>query len=122
MSRIEAIGGSGWEEFVASPVAVLVLGRSDCEACAQWSAELEAHLGDPSRWPEVRFGKVLLDTPGLVGFKRANPWVAELDALPSTHIYIQGERVKSFAGGGVSRLESRLRRVTASGASLAPVP
>ena len=122
MSRLEAIDGSGWEEFVASPVAVLVLGRSDCEACAQWSSELEAHFGDPSRWSEVRFGKVLLDTPGLAGFKRANPWVADLDALPSTHIYIQGERVKSFAGGGVSRLESRLRRVTASGASLAPVP
>ena len=122
MSRVEAIDGSGWEEFVASPVAVLVLGRSDCAACAQWSSELEAHLGDPTRWPEVRFGKVLLDTPGLAGFKRANPWVAELDVLPSNQIYVRGERVKSFAGGGVSRLDSRLRRVAASEESLTPVP
>ncbi len=122
MSRVEAIDGSGWEEFVASPVAVIVLGRSDCAACAQWCSELEAHLGDPTRWPEVRFGKVLLDTPGLAGFKRANPWVAELDALPSNQIYVRGERVKSFAGGGVSRLDSRLRRVAASEESLTPVP
>ena len=115
MSRLEAIDGSSWEDFVGSPVAVLVLGKSDCPACAQWSSELEAHLGDASRWPEVRFGKVLLDTPGLAGFKRANPWLADLDDLPSTQIYLRGERVKSFAGGGVYRLESRLRRIAVTG-------
>ena len=115
MSRLEAIDGGTWEEFVGSPAAVLVVGKSDCAACARWSAELDAHLGDASRWPKVRFGKVLLDTPGLAGFKRANPWVADLDVLPSTQIYVRGERVTSFAGGGVSRLESRLRRIAATG-------
>ena len=61
----------------------------------------------------MRFGKVLLDTPGLAGFKRANPWVADLDVLPSTQIYVRGERVMSFAGGGVSRLEAIGRRTFA---------
>jgi len=51
----------------------------------------------------------------LAGFKRANPWLADLDDLPSTQIHVRGERVKSFAGGGVSRLESRLRRIAVTG-------
>jgi hypothetical protein len=110
MSRLEGLDASSWEAFVASPAAVLVLGKSDCAACAQWTAELEAWLADSSRWPAVRFGKLFLDTPGLIGFKRANPWVAELDVLPSTQIYVAGERTKSFAGGGAARLETRLRR------------
>ena len=116
MSRLERIDGSSWEQLVTAPLAVLVLGKSDCAACAQWSAELEAHLEDASRWPDVRFGKILLDTPGLASFKRANPWVADLESLPSTQIYVAGERVKSFFGGGVVRLESRLQRVAGGGA------
>ncbi len=111
MSRLEALDGQAWEDFLAAPVAVLVLGKSDCQACAQWSEELESYLEDDGRWEQVRFGKILLDTPGLASFKKANPWLAELDALPSTQIYLQGERVKSFAGGGVVRLESRLGRL-----------
>jgi hypothetical protein len=111
MKRLEAIDAGSWEEFVASGTAVLVLGKSDCPACASWTEELEAHLEDPSRGPQVRFGKILLDTPGLAGFKRANPWVAELDVLPHTEIYVAGQRAKGFAGGGVGRLDARLRRL-----------
>jgi hypothetical protein len=48
---------------------------------------------------------------GLVAFKRANPWIAELDVLPYTLIYRQGEKVAEFAGGGVGRLVARLARV-----------
>ena len=60
--------------------------------------------------------KILLDKPGLASFKRANPWVAELESLPSTQIYVAGERVKSFFGGGMARLESRLQRVAGGAA------
>lgn len=112
MSRLETIDGENWEEFVrSSPAAVLIVGKSDCPSCQAWAQELEQAVADPSVWPGVRFGKVLLDKPGLVSFKRANPWVAKLDALPHTVIYQQGEHTKDFVGGGWTRLENRLRRL-----------
>ena len=83
-TRLEILGPDSWQEFLTAPRAVLVLGKSDCDACARWSDELSEWLTDPARWPDVRFGKLLLNTPGLVAFKRANPWVASLDMLPHT--------------------------------------
>lgn len=112
-ARIEAVDGSTWESFVSSPAAVLVIGKSDCHACASWSEELEALLERDARWGHVRFGKLLLDKPGLVSFKRANPWLAEVDQLPFNVIYVNGQPVKRFAGGGAERLVFRLEQVAA---------
>jgi hypothetical protein len=47
----------------------------------------------------------------LASFKRANPWLAEVDVLPYTLIYRGGEKLAEFAGGGIGRLQSRLERV-----------
>lgn len=110
MNRLETLTPATWQEFLTAPRAVLVLGKSDCDNCSRWAAELTEWLGRGDPWPDVRFGKLLLDTPGLVAFKRANPWVAELEMLPHTVIYKSGEIVKQFAGGGVERLEPRLQR------------
>ena len=111
--RLEILDGKSWEAFVAAPVAVLMLGKADCEACKAWTAELEGFLASDEAFSRVRFGKLLLDTPGLVSFKRANPWIAELDVLPFNVIYVNGERTKEFAGSGIERLVSRLERVLA---------
>lgn len=113
--RLEAIDGSSWEAFVAAPIAVLMIGKSDCPACASWTEELRVLLAGDERWLHVRFGKLLLDKPGLVSFKRANPWLAELDELPFNVIYVNGEIVKRFAGSGVERLVSRLERAAPPG-------
>jgi hypothetical protein len=107
--RLEAIDGTNWRDFVASPKAVLMLGKSDCDACGQWTVELERFLETDQEWKDVRFGKMLLDQRGLIDFKKANTWLAELDELPFNQIYVNGERSKSFAGGGVERLVNRLR-------------
>lgn len=108
--RLEMLDGKSWEAFLASPAAVLMLGKSDCPACAEWTAELESFLEADARWTHVRFGKLLLDTPGLVSFKRANPWIAELDMLPVTLVFVNGKEAKRFAGGGVERLVTRMER------------
>ena len=60
----------------------------------------------------MRFGKIFLDKPGLVSFKRANPWLAEVDVLPFNIIYKNGNKEKTFAGKGVERLTNRLERIT----------
>jgi len=110
-NRLELLDAKSWEPFLASPAAVLMLGKSDCPACAAWTEELEAFLATDDRFGHVRFGKILLDTPGLVGFKRANPWIAELDVLPVNVLYAGGREVKRFAGAGVDRLVTRLEKL-----------
>jgi hypothetical protein len=110
-SRLEAVDATNWREFVASPRAVLMLGKSDCAACAAWTDELQTFLDADTAWTDVRFGKMLLDRGGLVEFKRANPWLADVDELPFNVIWSRGERLKSFPGGGVDRLVGRLRAI-----------
>ena len=111
MGRLETIDGGNWQAFIESPRAVLMLGKSDCANCARWTEELTTFLEADSEFSEVRFGKMLLDQRGLIEFKKANPWLAEVDVLPYNVIYGAGERLKSFAGGGLDRLLNRLRRL-----------
>jgi hypothetical protein len=111
--RLEILDGTSWQDFLAAPAAALMLGKSDCASCAAWTEELERFLDADERFRHVRFGKLLLDKPGLVSFKRANPWIAELDVLPVTVIFVNGVEAKRFAGGGVDRLVSRLERLAA---------
>lgn len=111
MSLLETIDGRNWEDFLGAPVAVLMLGKSNCPACAAWTEELKSFLASDPEFPHVRFGKMLLDQGGLIGFKRAHPWIAELDVLPFNQMFVAGERSKSFAGGGVERLVNRLRQI-----------
>jgi len=114
VGRLEQIDGRTWEDLLRAPVAVLMLGKSDCAACAAWTDELTRFLAIDREWTHVRFGKMLLDKGGLIGFKRAHPWIAELDVLPFNQIFVAGKRGKSFAGGGVDRLVNRLRQIAPS--------
>jgi hypothetical protein len=111
MSKLEQLSPQTWEEFTRAPLAVMMLGKGDCEACKAWTAELEAFLASGAAPAGARFGKLLLDQPGLISFKRANPWIAELDVLPTNVIWSKGERVKTWSGGGVERLTNRLERL-----------
>jgi hypothetical protein len=110
MSRLEHVGGGEWRDFVGAPASVLVIGKRSCPACQAFTEELEAWLAedDPAA-RGVRFGKLLLDEPGLADFKRANAWLAaEIDTLPFVQLYRAGARWKDFAGGGIERLRRRL--------------
>jgi hypothetical protein len=111
MSRIEALDGKNWQDFLAADAAVLILAKTDCNNCSRWSAELESTFAEEEFFPGVRFGKLYLDVPGLISFKKANPWIAQVDDLPYNVIYVGGEQVKRFAGGGIDRLRNRLTRV-----------
>lgn len=112
MSRFETLDGESWESFVAADKAVLMLGKTDCGACAKFSEEIVEFLADQSKFEGVRFGKLFLDQRGLIGFKKANPWLADVTDLPYTVIYKNGEISKKFVGGGIDRLTNRLERLT----------
>ena len=109
--RLETIDAGNWRDFVAAPAAVLLIGKTTCPVCQEYSRELAVALDDATRWSGVRFGKIEVDRGGLIDFKRSNPWLAELDTLPFTRIYRNGALWKEFAGGGVDRLGSRLEQL-----------
>ena len=85
--------------------------QDGCEHCTIYSDDLHRFPDSGSAPGDVGFGKMLLDRGGLVGFQRANPWLADLDVLPYTLVYRQGVKVAEFAGGDVPRLQARLARV-----------
>jgi hypothetical protein len=64
-----------------------LLGKSDCDHCNEFTEELHTFLAADTTYADVRFGKILLDRGGLASFKRANPWLADIDVLPYTLIY-----------------------------------
>lgn len=115
MSRLEQLDAGSWDEFTRAPVAVMMLARSTCPHCNEWTHELEHFLArDAARYSHVRFGKLLLDQPGLVPFKEANQdWLHGIEGLPFNVIYVGGERFKSFPGAGIDRLVARLDKITA---------
>src|SRR5690349_21246113 len=110
MAELQIIDGTNWREFVGDGVAYLMLGKSDCNACAVWTEDLKGFLGSDERYgAKVRFGKMLLDQRGLTDFKREHgEWLKEVHDLPLNLIWVGGERKKSWPGGGVERLTNRL--------------
>lgn len=105
------LGPDSWEEFVKAPLAVMMLGKTDCIACNDWTAELQTWLGAGEGIPEARYGKMILDQRGLGAFKKAYPWLAKVDQLPFNVIFQDGEKVKDYAGSGIERLTNRLARL-----------
>ena len=107
MVDVELLTKDNWQEFLKEPKAVLMLGKTTCEACKEWTADLKEWSDSPEG---IRFGKINLDEPGWGRFKLQEKWVSEVDVLPFNAIYIDGENKKSWAGGGLDRLSNRLNR------------
>jgi hypothetical protein len=104
---LKTIDDGNWCEFLDAPVAVLFLSVSTCPACAAWEEELQTWIVGQRRWLGARFGKVILDSPAVAGFKRDSEWLDEVPGLPFTVVFVNGEPRASLAGGDVSRLERR---------------
>jgi hypothetical protein len=103
---MELLGKDDWQGFIDSPIAILMLGKTNCKACEEWTVELTNYTPPTG----VRVGKILLDTPGLARFKIAQPWISEVDILPFNAIFVAGELKKQWAGSGLERLQNRLNR------------
>ena len=111
MTEIESLDHATWEEFLQLPVAVLILGKNECQACTDWTVQLNNWFASDIAPANVRFGKILLDAPGMSRFKLAQPWVSFVDILPFNAIFVNGDRVKEWAGGKLSRLQNQLERL-----------
>ena len=108
-SDLQLLDGESWREFMSGDNVFLMLGKSDCAACNQWTDELKTFLGTEHTFGKVRFGKLLLDQRGLTDFKREHgSWLKDVHDLPFNIIVSGGEIRKSWAGGGLDRLTNRL--------------
>jgi peroxiredoxin (alkyl hydroperoxide reductase subunit C) len=94
---------------LAAERAVLILTRGDCPNCAVYQAEIEAAAarGDLAG---IALAKLVLDEPGAARFKRDNPWLAGVDALPYTVLYRDGCPIDRFAASRGAYLLEQLRR------------
>jgi hypothetical protein len=106
---------AGVADFISSAdVAVLVVTLTTCDACAAYETDVLEH------WPAaehagVALGKVVLDGPGGVRFRRDNPWVDDLDFLPYTLLYVRGVAVEEFATAHAAYLLERVRAADGRG-------
>lgn len=112
---LQAIRDANLREFLSSPRAVLVIGKSDCGHCVSYEGEILEAQGE-GRLADVAIGKLLLDAPGAPRFKKENPWVGTLKALPHTLVFIDGEHVENFAASRAAYLEERIEAITTAAA------
>jgi hypothetical protein len=84
------------ERVMGAPHGALVLAKDDCDNCAAYEAQIRG-LQDEERLGDLVVGKLMLTQPGSRNFKRANPWLSEVDDLPYTMLYASGEKVDEFA-------------------------
>jgi hypothetical protein len=110
---LESVADENWASFKEARFAVLMLARSDCPACKEWTKELEAYLEQNHNFANVRFGKLNLDEPSTSSFRKENEeWLELVEGVPFNVLYDNGEPVASFAGAGAKRLRNRLKRLT----------
>jgi hypothetical protein len=84
------------ERVVGARHGALVLAKDHCENCAAYEAEIRG-LQERRLLGDLVVGKIVLTQPGCRRFKRANPWLSEVDFLPYTVLYASGEKVDEFA-------------------------
>jgi hypothetical protein len=84
----------------------LVLAKDDCDNCAAYEAQIR-RLQEEGQLGDLIVGKLVLTQPGCRGFKRANPWLSELEFLPYTLLYASGEKVDAFAASNGTYLLER---------------
>lgn len=114
-ASLPAITDKNIRDLLASPRAVLVIGKSDCGHCVAYEREILQLQGEGAL-DDVAIGKLLLDAPGSPRFKKENPWLGTLKALPHTLIFIDGEHVENFAASKGTYLAERLEAVSTAAA------
>jgi len=95
------------ERIVGARHGALVLAKEDCDNCAAYEAEIR-RLNEQGQLGDLVVGKLVLTRPGCRRFKRANPWLSEVDFLPYTLLYASGEKVDAFAASRGTYLLERM--------------
>lgn len=105
------ITDANMDDILAADQAVLILTKHGCGHCEKYEREILA-LRERGELAGLTVGMMVLSTLGSATFKRSNPWVAALQALPYTVVYLKGKRVDAFAASKAGYLLERLRDAT----------
>lgn len=108
---LEVVNDSNFEEYLASPVAFLLIGKEGCGPCMEWKASLSSVLIEGSKLPSgIRFGRVMIGEDGLTNFMRTyGDWLTSMESMPYNSVWVNGVLVKEWSGGGdLDRLIHRL--------------
>jgi hypothetical protein len=94
------------ETVTGAPHGALVLAKDDCDNCAAYEEQIR-RLQDQQLLGDLVVGKLMLTQPGSRAFKKANPWLSDVDFLPYTLLYSSGEKVDEFAASSGTYLLER---------------
>jgi hypothetical protein len=97
VSSVSYVDDDTVDRVIRARHGALVLAKDDCDNCAAYESQIR-HLQQEGQLGDLVVGKIVLTQPGSRDFKRANPWLRELDFLPYTVLYASGEKVDEFAG------------------------
>ncbi len=111
MNQVQSLEPASLDSFLAQPDCLLILSKSDCDACKRWQAELDEWASTDGNEFPLPVGKLDLDQRGLGDFKRNHSWIQEVTVLPFNVIFKNHQEEKKFAGTGIERLLNRLRRL-----------
>tara|TARA_B110000881_G_C18362646_1_gene407149 strand:- start:77 stop:427 length:351 start_codon:yes stop_codon:yes gene_type:complete len=111
MATLELLDEETWEPFINAPISVLILSKNDCNACSQLCDELGVWFSTEPIPSNIRFGKIMLDHPGMGRFKITHRWVSNVDVMPFMAIFVDGERVSEWSGSNLSRFQRQIQQV-----------
>ena len=111
MATLELLDEETWEPFINAPISVLILSKDDCKGCSQLSDELGVWFSTEHVPSNIRYGKIMLDHPGMGRFKITHHWVSNIDIMPFIALFVDGERVSEWSGGNLSLFQRQIRQV-----------
>jgi len=91
---VEEITDTNYQEFKQSPRAVLVVGTTTCKNCKTYDPVVNALS---QNLPFIRFGKAILDKPGLTQLKREYTDIQKW-TLPTTLLTKEGKEISRLQG------------------------
>lgn len=106
--RYSKINDKNFLDFIKVEYAVLVLGKSSCGNCYEYDKDISEILNKPE-YATISFGKIVLDEPGSMMFKKNNTWISKLEYLPYTVLYRRGQKVDEFTASNLRYLEEKLQ-------------
>ena len=93
---VQYVDDESVDRIVGAPHGALILAKDECGSCAEYESEIRGLQAD-GLLGDLVVGKLILTRPGSTEFKRANPWLRDLEYLPYTLLYASGEKVDEFA-------------------------
>jgi hypothetical protein len=93
------VDDTNYGEFMSGSKVVFILGKSNCETCSEYVADVESLVGRED-FKGTCFCKVILEKRGSISVRRENPWIAKSNYLSYVVLYKNGRASEFVASNG----------------------